>query len=78
MGISGILVKVKILVSLRVCWVHSLRVTFAHHLKKKFCVWLCTAHGITVSRSGIEPTSPAVEVQNFNHWTAREVPVIVL
>ena len=40
MGISGILVKVKILVSLRVCWVHSLRVTFAHHLKKKI---LCVA-----------------------------------
>ena len=25
--------------------------------------------------SGIEPMPPAVEVQNPNHWTAREFPV---
>ena len=26
------------------------------------------------SRPGIEPASPAVEVQSPNHWTAREFP----
>ena len=26
------------------------------------------------SLPGIEPVSPAVEAQNLNHWTAREVP----
>ena len=24
-------------------------------------------------QSGIEPTPPAVEIQNLNHWTTREV-----
>ena len=29
---------------------------------------------MVVSRSGIEPVTPAVEVQSLNHWTTREVP----
>ena len=29
---------------------------------------------ILVPRPGIEPESPAVEAQSFNHWTTREVP----
>ena len=32
------------------------------------------ACGILVSRPGIEPSPPALEVQSLNHWTAREVP----
>ena len=28
-------------------------------------------------RPGIEPTSPALEVQSLNHWTTREVPVFL-
>ena len=31
------------------------------------------ACGILVPRPGMEPTSPAVEVWNLSHWTAREV-----
>ena len=27
---------------------------------------------------GIEPMAPAVEAQNFNHWTLREVPLLSL
>ena len=34
--------------------------------------------GILVSRPGIEPLAPAVEVQSLNHWTAREVPAVLL
>ena len=26
------------------------------------------------NQAGIEPMPPAVEAQNLNHWTAREVP----
>ena len=36
------------------------------------------ACGILVSLIGIEPVLPAVEVCSFNHWTAREVPVLFL
>ena len=32
------------------------------------------AYGTLVSQPGIEPTTPAVDVQNLNHWTTREVP----
>ena len=35
------------------------------------------ACGILVPRPGIEPMAPAVEVRSPNHWTAREVPVLV-
>ena len=34
-----------------------------------------SACGILVPRPGIEPTPPAVEAWNLNHWTAREVPL---
>ena len=34
----------------------------------------CTARGILVPPPGIEPVSPAVEVQSPNHWTTREFP----
>ena len=36
------------------------------------------AWNILIPWSGIEPASPAVEVQSLNCWTAREVPVIFL
>ena len=37
--------------------------------------WLChAACRILVPQAGIEPTPPAMEVQNLNHWTVREVP----
>ena len=31
---------------------------------------------ILVPRPGIKPTPLALEVRSFNHWTAREVPVV--
>ena len=34
------------------------------------------ACGILVPRSGIEPMPPALEAQNLNHWTTREVPCL--
>ena len=33
---------------------------------------------IFVPQPGIEPTSPALEAWNLNHWTAREVPTTSL
>ena len=35
------------------------------------------AYGILVPRPGIEPTPPAVEAWNLNHWTAKEVQAYV-
>ena len=35
----------------------------------------CAACGILLPLPGIEPVSPAMEVQNFNHWASREVPL---
>ena len=32
------------------------------------------ACGILIPQPGIEPTPPALEAWNLNHWTAREVP----
>ena len=32
------------------------------------------AFGILVPRSGIKPVPPALEAQNLNCWTTREVP----
>ena len=29
---------------------------------------------ILVPQSGMKPKTPALEAQNLNHWTAREVP----
>ena len=36
------------------------------------CILQCV--GILVPQPGIEPTPPAMEARNPNHWTAREVP----
>ena len=36
-----------------------------------FSFWPCR---ILVPCPGIQPPSPAVDVQSLNHWTAREVP----
>ena len=33
---------------------------------------------ILAPRQGIEHVPPAVEAQNLNHWTAREVPVFAI
>ena len=46
-----------------------------------WCVWVfwglhCTACGILVPRSGIEPRPSAVKVQNPNHWTTWEFPMV--
>ena len=35
------------------------------------------ARGILVPRPGMEPALPALEAQSLNHWTAREVPVLL-
>ena len=32
---------------------------------------------ILVSQPGIEPSPPALEVKNLNHWTAREVTMFL-
>ena len=34
----------------------------------------CMACGVLVPPPGIKPAPPALEAQNLNHWTAREVP----
>ena len=39
-----------------------------------FIYWLCQeACGILVPQLGTEPIPPAVDMQNLNHWTTREV-----
>ena len=38
----------------------------------------CVSYGILVLQPEIELTPPAVEVQNLNHWIAREVPQLHL
>ena len=35
------------------------------------------ACGSLVPQPGIEPVLPALEAQNLNHWTAREVPAVL-
>lgn len=30
------------------------------------------------SRPKIKPEPPAVEVESLNHWTTREIPVVIL
>ena len=41
-----------------------------------FNFWLRhVAYRILVSRPGIKPTPPAVEVRSLNHWTSSEVPM---
>ena len=41
-----------------------------------FFFWLCSMQDLS-SQPGIEPRPPALEVQNLNHWTAREVTVFL-
>ena len=44
-----------------------------------FRLWLrCTAYGILVPQPGIEPGSSAVKAQSYNHWIAKESPIIFL
>ena len=44
-----------------------------------FFFWpFCISYGILVPQPEIELTPPAVEVWNFNHWIAREVPQLHL
>ena len=38
----------------------------------------CAAYGIIVPQPGIEPSPPAVEAQSLTHWTARELPEVLL
>ena len=41
-----------------------------------FCFWPHSmACRILVPQPGIEPTPPAVEAWNLNHWTTKEIPV---
>ena len=35
------------------------------------------ACGMLVPQTGIEPTAPALEAQNFNHWTTRKAPILL-
>ena len=39
---------------------------------KNLVLVIPTACGILVPQSGIEPTLPALEAQNLNHWTTSE------
>ena len=41
-----------------------------------FFFWLCSIQDLS-SQPGIEPRPPALEVQNLNHCTAREVTVFL-
>ena len=36
------------------------------------------AYGILIPWPGIEPVTPALEAQNLNHWTIKEVPLLVI
>ena len=36
------------------------------------------AFGVLVPQPGIKPVPPAVEAQSPNHWTTREVPLIII
>ena len=66
-------------------WPDSLSLFFfkdACLLKKKkifyfFTYFLATQHDIwiLIPQTGTEPTTPTVNVQILNHWTAREVPL---
>ena len=41
-------------------------------------IWsLPEARGIFVSQPGMEPVAPALEVQSLNHWTTRDVPLLL-
>ena len=54
-------------------------ILFYYFILFYFIFWLhCTACRILVPWPGIKPVPYALEVQSLNHWTAREVPRIVL
>ena len=44
----------------------------------QFWFWFFEACGILALRLGIEPVFPAVEVQSLNHWTTREVAMLII
>ena len=54
------------------CLVHG--VVKSRTRLRDFHFHFCAACRIWVSRTGIEPAAPAVEVWSLNHWTTREVP----
>ena len=41
------------------------------------CAFLAALRGMLDPRPRMEPVFPAVEAQNLNHWTAREVQCFV-
>ena len=43
-----------------------------------FLFFGCDACGILVPWPGMKPTPPALEVQSLNHWSARQVPRVVI
>ena len=49
--------------------------TFPSCYKNSDCFWLChAAFRVLAPQPRIKLTSPAVEAQILNHWTARDVP----
>ena len=50
-----------------------------HYTHFCFCVFWshCVANGILIPWLGIKPIPPALEAQNLNHLTAREVPLFL-
>ena len=55
------------------------QIHFFSQIRKAFFFFLqChLACGILVPWPGIKPTPPALEAQSLNHWTNREVPIII-
>ena len=54
------------------------RSPFLSHLRTYFALPFAPTWGILIPQPGIEPASPALEVQSLNHWTTREVPHMCL
>lgn len=73
-----IIVNTEYLYQVKVCAKNFTAIILFHpHSKLLFCFffWPCyMACNILVPQPGIELVPPAVELQNTNHWTAREVP----
>ena len=54
---------------------------YLHAVDNSFFFFLasqCEACAILVSQPRIKPAPPAVEAQIVNHWTAREVPILLV
>ena len=50
-----------------------------HWYRQSLVFWSCpSAYGTSVPWRGIKHTTPALEVQSLNYWTAREVPILSL